>query len=562
MERLASGFDLDADGRGSDVGGVDPIVISVSDDTRGLIGGVGDPKSPLRDPEVGLTIAEASTSSVPMSLNCCADDPTSFCVLADGTDETVTSGTEVVRGADVMTRLTSTDDPERGADVEGNPMSPIHRSDDDPTPSRLHTGDPMGMIKRGVAPPNDEDLELPSGNVFASSSSSSSGSRAFSDESDDEDMFIEVEQTKKDKKVTKKAKVKVRPDPPGSSLSDEKSLRHLRKKCGISEEIVLPVKPSFPEVSKEFVTAMHTELSSGNDNWRKSFSRRRIERALSAELSGKDSWTRLDEGELAEFCRLSAERARISSAKGKGVDRETPSKRQRVDTYPVAVVGRETSANHVGGLLRDEAYSAVKSKAFELSLFFDRLVGDYDDDVRSRDSELGAAKEANAALQSRLDELAKRNKVLERDAQKVKKDYDHKLTKLKLRCTKAEGEVVQLRGELNSASDLQRSRGKVHNDMFNLAEIDANLEFIGLLQRSELPDLPNKVKALRERRHPIYDAHDVFVDLLANVRRVLEIPEVFAGAAEASVALNDDVVVTDEDEDDVEVTDDDEDAED
>ncbi|KFK29340.1 hypothetical protein AALP_AA7G121000 [Arabis alpina] len=93
---------------------------------------------------------------------------------------------------------------------------------------------------------NDEDPELPSGNAFASSSSSLYGSRASSDESDDEDMFVEVEQTKKAKKVKKKANVKVRPDPPRSSLSNEKSLRHLRKKCGISEEIVL-VAPSLAD---------------------------------------------------------------------------------------------------------------------------------------------------------------------------------------------------------------------------------------------------------------------------------------------------------------------------
>ncbi|KFK22103.1 hypothetical protein AALP_AAs56774U000100 [Arabis alpina] len=411
---------------------------------------------------------------------------------------------------------------------------------------------------------------------------------------------------------------------------------------------------------------MHTELSSGNGNWRKSFSRRRIERALSTEIfpgkilgrgqanvsfreqvaleavakakgsSGTNTprvvalmtstLTALSvrarslrplapktllpppsSGELAEFRRLSAERARISSGKEKSVDRVTPSKKQRVDTYPAAVVRRVTSASHVassfvGGLLHDEAYSAVKLKASELSLFLDRLVGDYDEDVRSRDSELGAAKEANTVLQSRLDEFAERNEVLERDAlsmQKIKRDCDDKLTKLKSRCTKAEGEVVQLRGELSSASDLQHSRiddavaeardemargfveraseaagllakiaGKVKNDMLNLAEIDGNLEFIGLLQGSEPPDLPTEVKVLRERRHLIYDAHDVFADLLASVWRVLEIQVFSAGAAEASVAVDDDVEVTNEDdievtnEDDVEVTDDDEDAED
>ncbi|KFK32883.1 hypothetical protein AALP_AA6G299800 [Arabis alpina] len=427
--------------------------------------------------------------------------------------------------------------------------------------------------------------------------------------SDDEDTLDEVQHTKKAKK---KAKVKVRPIPPGSSLSDEKSLQRLWRKCGISEEIVecgvdistdhlscltdfrvrgrseelkhtvtnasgmaliarFPikddhfedrfffvvisektveaycidlvktrwerrVKPSFPKDSKEFVTAMHDELSSGNNNWRKSFSRKWIERALStaiipgkilgrgrARVSSREqaalettAKAKGSSGELTEFRRLSAERAHISSCKGKGVDREIPSKRQRVDTCPAAVAGRESSTSHVvvpfvGGLLCDEAYSAVMSKASEHSLFFDCLVGDDDEGVRSKDSELRATKEANVVLQSRLDEFAERNKVIERDAlsvQKIKKDCDDKLTKLKSRCTKAEGEVVQQRGELSSASDLQRIRireavaeardeiacgfagrtnevagllaeigRKVQNDVLNLAKIDANLEF-------------------------------------------------------------------------------------
>ncbi|KFK41140.1 hypothetical protein AALP_AA2G090900 [Arabis alpina] len=259
-------------------------------------------------------------------------------------------------------------------------------------------------------------------------------------------------------------------------------------------------------------------------------------------------------GDVAEFRRLSAERARISSSKGKGVDRVTPSKRQRVDAFPAAAVGGGASASGGDGLLRDEAYSVVKSRYYEFSLLLDCLVGDYDEDVRSRGNKLNAAKEANAALESRLDEIMERNDVLERDAlalQRVKRDYDDKLAKLKSRCAKAEGETVQLRAELSSASDLQRSRidaavaeageemtrsfaertseaagllaeigGKVHNDMLNLTEIDANLEFIGLLQEPDSPDLPTEVKTLRGRRHPIYDAHDVFADLLARTVRI------------------------------------------
>ncbi|KFK23119.1 hypothetical protein AALP_AAs39862U000100, partial [Arabis alpina] len=613
----------------------------------------------------------------------------------------------------------------------------------------------------GSIPLNDEDPDLPLGRADVSPCSSSSDLQASSDESDDENVSVEVEQTRRAKKVKKKAKAKVCPDPPGSSLSDEKSLRRLRRNCRISEDIVLVAptpadradappagymtlfenyfdqcllwfplprflmrylavhgvclaqinprgirhllgiyvlsrecgvdistenlsfltdfrtrglseelkhsvtnlsgmaliagfpskddhfeyhfffaeiserivvaecidlvktrwerrgKPTMPKVSKEFLAAMHKELSSGNGNWRRSFSRKRIERALSAEILPRKVLGRGQEqialeaaakargssgtgapgvampmtstppapstrartsrpsapktalpppssDDVAEFRRLSAERARISSGKGKGVDRVTPSKRQRADAIPAAAIGGEAS----------------------LSLLFDRLVGDYDEDVLSRGSELSAAKEANAALQSRLNETVERNEALELDAlalQRVKKDYEDKLSKLKSRCAKAEGETLRLRGELSSASDLQRARvdvaiaeardemtrsfvvrtsevagllaeigGNVQNDMLDLTEIDTNLEFIGLLQGSDPPDLPTEVETLRQRRHPIYDAHDVFADLLAGVRRVLEIPTAPAGAVETSAAVDDDVELSDED--DVEAT--------
>ncbi|KFK32259.1 hypothetical protein AALP_AA6G219000 [Arabis alpina] len=542
------------------------------------------------------------------------------------TEDVVYPDVTLSQRADVFTSH-STDDPMRNTVMDEGPMRLTHRKYDDPILSRLDTDDPIGTTQRGVAA-----------------------------ESDDENTFVEVEQTRKAKRVKKKARVKVRPDSPGSSLSDEKCLKRLRKKCGISEEILLlaptpadradalrihdsinprgirhllgiyvlsrecgivistehlsyltdfrvrgrseelkhtvtkssgmaliagfpskddhfeDLKPSLSEVSEEFVAATHIELSSGNGNWRKSFSRRRIERALSAEIlpgkilgrglarmsfreqvalevaaktkrSSGSSASRVvapmtssptdpsvrvrlsrpsasktllpppSSGKVAEFCRLSAERARISSGKGKGVHRETPSKRQR------------------------------------------------DFSVPCRDSEFGAAKEANGVLQSRLDETVEWNEALERDAlvlQKVKKDYDDNLAKLKLRCTKVEGEVVQLRGELSSASDLQRSR---INDAIAEARDEMARSFTERTSEgSDPPDLPTEVKELRGRRHPIYDAHGVFADLLASVQRVLDIPVVSAGTAEASVAVDDDVEVSDKD--DVEVTDDDEDAED
>ncbi|KFK40202.1 hypothetical protein AALP_AA3G343300 [Arabis alpina] len=88
----------------------------------------------------------------------------------------------------------------------------------------------------GLIPLNDEDPNIPPGRADVSPCSSSSDSQASSD---DEDTLDEVQQTKKAKKAKKKAKVKVRPNPHGSSLSDARSLQRLRRKCGISEEIVL-----------------------------------------------------------------------------------------------------------------------------------------------------------------------------------------------------------------------------------------------------------------------------------------------------------------------------------
>ncbi|KFK41000.1 hypothetical protein AALP_AA2G072400 [Arabis alpina] len=160
------------------------------------------------------------------------------------------------------------------------------------------------------------------------------------------------------------------------------------------------------------------------------------------------------------------------------------------------------------------------------------------------------AKEANTGLQSRLEELTEQNLVLERDAlsvQKIKNDYDTKLAKLKLRYEMARGfarRVSEVAGLLAEIGE------KAQNNMMNLAEIKANLEFIGLLQGPTPPELSTEVKALGERRAPIYDARDVFEDLLASVREVLGISEVYA-AFEGSAAADDDVEVgaTDGDDD-------------
>ncbi|KFK28842.1 hypothetical protein AALP_AA7G055800 [Arabis alpina] len=165
---------------------------------------------------------------------------------------------------------------------------------------------------------------------------------------------------------------------------------------------------------------------------------------------------------------MSAERARISNGKGKSIDREPPLKKQRVDTSLAAVVDREASVSGVAlplvsGLLRDEAYAAMKSKA-----------------------------------------------------SKIKKDCDARLAKLKLKCSKGDEDIASLKTLLSSASDLQSSRigeavaaargemtrgfagrvsevagllaeigEKVLNNMLNLAEIDAKLEVQEVLEIPE-----------------------------------------------------------------------------
>ncbi|KFK27178.1 hypothetical protein AALP_AA8G346100 [Arabis alpina] len=384
------------------------------------------------------------------------------------------------------------------------------------------------------------------------------------------------------------------------------------------------VKPTLPKVSKEFLAAIHKELSSRNDNWKRSFSQKKIERALSAEIlpgkvlgrgqarlslreqiafeaaakargsSGtgaprmvmpmtstppapsmrarssrpfapKTTLPLPSSGDVTEFRRLSAERARISSGKGKGVDRVTPWKRQRVDAFPAAAAGGEASVSSGGGLLRDEAYSVVKS----------------------RYSEMFAPGVTSLVRPRRPMTPYSRGWTRSWSGTKF-------LSVMLSLCRGSRGTMMiswrsssrgRLRGELSCASDLQCSRinaavaeardkmtrsfaertsevagllaeigGKVQNDMLNLTEIDANLEFIGLLQGLDPPDHLTEVKTLRGWRHPIYDAYDVFADLFASVRRVLEIPVVPAGAAETTAAVDDDVEVSDEE--DVEATDD------
>ncbi|KFK23309.1 hypothetical protein AALP_AAs43195U000100 [Arabis alpina] len=193
--------------------------------------------------------------------------------------------------------------------------------------------DSNNEVADGTFPLNDKDPGL----SLALLSSSSTSLRASSAESDDEDTLDEVERSKKTKKAKKKAKINPRgirhllgiyllSRECGVIISTEhlsyltdfrvrgrsEELKHIVTNSSgmtlitgfpskddqfedrfffieISEKTVEAdcidlvktrwkrrVKPSLPEVSKEFVTATHIKLFSGNGNWRKSFSRRRI----------------------------------------------------------------------------------------------------------------------------------------------------------------------------------------------------------------------------------------------------------------------------------------------
>ncbi|KFK25810.1 hypothetical protein AALP_AA8G163800 [Arabis alpina] len=100
-------------------------------------------------------------------------------------------------------------------------------------------------------------------------------------------------------------------------------------------------------------------------------------------------------------------RALMSSGKGKGIVCGTLLKRQRVNTSPAAIVERSASASR--GAATSVLLSSKPLDLAALFLYLDRLIGYYDEDVRSRDCELCEAREVNAALQFRLDVLVERN---------------------------------------------------------------------------------------------------------------------------------------------------------
>ncbi|KFK23316.1 hypothetical protein AALP_AAs74635U000300 [Arabis alpina] len=392
-------------------------------------------------------------------------------------------------------------------------------------------------------------------------------------------MLDEVEQMKKAKK---KRKVKVCPDPLGSTLSDETSLQRLRKKCRISEEIVLVVpdpadradapppgyftlfenyfdqcllwfpfprergveisiehlsclldfrvrgrrkelkyfvtniakmglingfpskddhfdglKPVFLAIHVDVVTAMHRYLASRNGE-KKFSSRQKVsldtaEAARTSRSSGVDApravalttvgfrltsvvpktpptlimrpHHSLTPDEVGRQHEQSQSRALMSSGKGKDIACGTPSKRQMVNTSLAVVVEREASASCGAATSVPLASRPLDpGDTFPpLFLHLDRLVGD--------------------TMRMFVPEI------------RSKKEWDAKLVKLRSRYAKEEDEIALLKSHLSSA----KIGGKAQTNILDLAEIDANLEFIELLQGPKTSDLLTEVKALRQQ---------------------------------------------------------------
>ncbi|KFK23202.1 hypothetical protein AALP_AAs41740U000200 [Arabis alpina] len=168
--------------------------------------------------------------------------------------------------------------------------------------------------------------------------------------------------------------------------------------------------------------------------------------------------------ELAKRSELSRKRGFCSSGKGKGHADESHAKKHRVDVSSSAAV-EEIVPRRSGGI------------GFCYLLF------------------------------QALD-----NKVLEEEV-KNKKDLDTKVEHLELDCAKDIGMIAKLRSR------------KAKEDMLDFVEIDQKLEFIEDIQKKKTK-LEVEVERLEGQRADIYDAREVFKELLTEVMEVLGISDV------------------------------------
>ncbi|KFK41001.1 hypothetical protein AALP_AA2G072500 [Arabis alpina] len=188
-----------------------------ADDPRSSTGSDGDPTSWLVPGKVLRLVEETTTSLDPMSTQV-TKDPTSS--IHTDVDHVPTSLGLEIPSVTEDPRTHADDGAKSSSDADG--LEEFHKAAEDPTSFYgLVPEDPRvrERVVDDLSFLNDEDSELPPGRADASSSCFSFDSRASSVESDDEDLLVEVEQKKKaKKKAKKKGRVKVRPNPPRSTL--------------------------------------------------------------------------------------------------------------------------------------------------------------------------------------------------------------------------------------------------------------------------------------------------------------------------------------------------------
>ncbi|KFK32041.1 hypothetical protein AALP_AA6G192600 [Arabis alpina] len=213
----AFGFESDGlAGRFVTVGQNEPTPTSQTDVDVGLT---------ASGPTVGVSMTQEGKVIVPRASVSRIENPTSWSVPKDPMPRRVPDDPTSRRVVEDPTFWHITKDL-MSTNPSGDPMRSLHLSDDVP----------MGSICGGDMPMDDDDpMRLMSvGDLNAIDSLSFV---------DPEDPRLPLGRADT-KKVASTQRVKVRPDPPGSTLSKKESLQHLWEKCRISQDIELVVPSS------------------------------------------------------------------------------------------------------------------------------------------------------------------------------------------------------------------------------------------------------------------------------------------------------------------------------
>ncbi|KFK43838.1 hypothetical protein AALP_AA1G180100 [Arabis alpina] len=139
--------------------------------------------------------------------------------VTDGTDAMVTSGAEVAIITSVVDASMAASDSQMTMRSSG--INGVVRTSGINASTRTEVPDVLVGITNLISSVSEEKDLLPPGRADVSPSSSSSDSRASSVERDDKDIVDKVEQTKK---AASTQRAKLRPAPPGSTLSKKDSL--------------------------------------------------------------------------------------------------------------------------------------------------------------------------------------------------------------------------------------------------------------------------------------------------------------------------------------------------